>query len=150
MKRSGLRLDMIVDHTFLAWDMFIQWGVEGARLTIWFVDINFTYFIIALCLFHLLEVILFLVGYCLWTANLLIKRYPFLIWWSILILIISFWFWTWNCINRTQKITKLKIFSNSFLISSIFIFFIKLRLIPILFFFLILEVFTKILFVCTK
>ena len=142
MKRSGLRLDMIVDHTFLAWDMFIQWGVEGARLTIWFVDINFTYFIIALCLFHLLEVILFLVGYCLWTANLLIKRYPFLIWWSILILIISFWFWTWNCINRTQKITKLKIFSNSFLISAIFIFFIKLRLIPILFFFLILEVFT--------
>ena len=142
MKRSGLRLDMIVDHTFLAWDMFIQWGVEGARLTIWFVDINFTYFIIALCLFNLLEVILFLVGYCLWTANLLIKRYPFLIWWSILILIISFWFWTWNCINRTQKITKLKIFSNSFLISSIFIFFIKLRLIPILFFFLILEVFT--------
>jgi hypothetical protein len=111
-------------------------------LTIWFVDINFTYFIIALCLFHLLEVILFLVGYCLWTANLLIKRYPFLIWWSIFILIISFWFWTWNCINRTQKITKLKIFSNSFLISSIFIFFIKLRLIPILFFFLILEVFT--------
>ena len=142
MKRSGLRLDMIVDHTFLAWDMFIQWGVEGARLTIWFVDINFTYFIIALCLFNLLEVILFLVGYCLWTANLLIKRYPFLIWWSILILIVSFWFWTWNCINRTQKITKLKIFSNSFLISSIFIFFIKLRLIPILFFFLILEVFT--------
>ena len=142
MKRSGLRLDMIVDHTFLAWDMFIQWGVEGTRLTIWFVDINFTYFIIALCLFNLLKVILFLVGYCLWTANLLIKRYPFLIWWSTLILIISFWFRTWNCINRTQKITKLKIFSNSFLISSIFIFFIKLRLIPILFFFLILEVFT--------
>lgn len=143
MKRSNLRLNMLVNNTHLTFDVLIKRRIRWARLTlaILSIKINRTNFIIILYLFNLLKVIFFLRRYWLWTIKFLIKRNFFLIWWSRLIHIIYFWFLTWNCINRTQKITKLNTFANSFLIFSIFNFFINFLLVSVLFIFFELEIF---------
>jgi len=141
--RSNLRLNMLVNNTRLTFNVLIKRRVRWARstLAILSIKINRTNFIIILYLFNLLKVIFFLRRYWFWTIILLIKRNLFLIWWTRLIHIIYFWFLTWNCINRTQNITKLNIFANSFLIFSIFNFFINFLLVSVLFIFFELEIF---------
>lgn len=141
--RSNLRLNMLVYNTRLTFNVLIKRRVRWARstLAILSIKINRTNFIIILYLFNLLKVIFFLRRYWFWTIILLIKRNLFLIWWTRLIHIIYFWFLTWNCINRTQNITKLNIFANSFLIFSIFNFFINFLLVSVLFIFFELEIF---------
>jgi len=141
--RSNLRLNMLVYNTRLTFNVLIKRRARWARstLAILSIKINRTNFIIILYLFNLLKVIFFLRRYWFWTIILLIKRNLFLIWWTRLIHIIYFWFLTWNCINRTQNITKLNIFANSFLIFSIFNFFINFLLVSVLFIFFELEIF---------